>query len=297
MTTNKKQDMNKEQKQWIRERLEAYVKRYPSQNKAVNSLKGTSSATVSSILNGKWDLISDDMWMKLSSQLDSASEWQLCRTAAFDALMVYMQDAKDESNVIWVTGPAGIGKSTAAGVFCREHKDVFLVTCSEDMHKSDFIRELASKVGVRATGMTVRETLSAVIDELVLKEHPLLIFDEGDKLTDTVLYYYISLYNALEDKCGMIFLSTNYIKERMRKGLGRGKKGYDEIDSRICRKFVPLDLVNSNEVEAICQANGLTDKTAIRTVKEEAASCGNDLRRVKKSVHKELKKLALKGVQ
>ena len=289
--------MNKEQKEQIRSRLEAYVRRYPSQNKAVNSLKGASAATVSSILNGKWDLISDEMWMKLSSQLDGVSEWQLCRTAAFEALMVYMQDAKDESNVIWVTGPAGIGKSTAANVFCRENRNVFMVTCSEDMHKSDFIRELASKVGVRPTGMTVRETLAAVIDTLVRMDRPLLVFDEGDKLTDTVLYYYISLYNALEDKCGMMFLSTNYIQERMRKGLARGKKGYDEIHSRICRRFVPLDLVNSNEVAAICQANGLTDGNAIRTVQQESASCGNDLRRVKKSVHKELKKLSMKSVQ
>lgn len=287
--------MNKDQKERIRERLEAYVKRYPSQNKAANSLKGTSAGTISAILNGKWELISDDMWMKLSSQLDASSEWQLCRTAAFDALMFYMQDAKDESNVMWVTGPAGIGKSTAAGVFRNEHRNVFMLTCSEDMHKSDFIRELASKVGVRATGMTVRETLMAVIDALVRMDRPLLIFDEGDKLTDKVLYYYISLYNALEDKCGMIFLSTNYIQERMRQGLARGKKGYDEIDSRICRRFVPLDLVTMSEVEAICRANGLTDSTAIRTVKEECVTSGNDLRRVKKSVHKELKKLALKN--
>ena len=286
-----------EQKERIRESLEAYVKRYPSQNKAVNSLKGTSAGTVSSILNRKWDLISDDMWMKLAAQLDGATEWRLCHTAAFDALTLYMQDAKEESNVMWVTGPAGIGKSTAAAEFRRSHRNVFLMTCSEDMHKSDFIRELAAKVGVRTVGLTVRETLHAVIDELVRKEEPLLIFDEGDKLTDTVLYYYISLYNALEDKCGMIFLSTNYIQERMRSGLNRGRKGYDEIDSRICRRFVPLDLVNSAEVEAICRANGLLDSQAIRTVREEAASCGNDLRRVKKSVHKELRKLSLKGVQ
>ena len=287
--------METSRKQEIRERLEAYVKRYPSQNKAVNSLKGTSAGTVSSILNGKWDQISDEMWLKLSSQLSASTEWQLCRTAAFDSLMLYMQDAKEESNVMWVTGPAGIGKSTAANVFCSRHRDVFMITCSEDMHKSDFIRELAAKVGVRSIGMTVRETLAAVIGELVKKDRPLLIFDEGDKLTDTVLYYYISLYNALEDKCGMIFLSTNYIQERMRKGLARGKKGYDEIDSRICRRFVPLDLVNASEVEAICAANGLTDRAAVKTVKAEAASCGNDLRRVKKSVHKELKKLALRN--
>lgn len=284
-----------QQKELIRGKLEEYVRRYPSQNKAVNSLKGTSSGTVSSILNGKWDSISDDMWMKIQSQLDMSGGWRLCGTSAYNSLMLYMKDAKDESNVMWVVGPAGIGKSTAAGEFSKSNRNVFLLTCSEDMHKSDFVKELAAKIGVRATGMTVRETLAAVIDSLVRMESPLLIFDEGDKLTDSVLYYYISLYNALEDKCGMVFLSTNYIRERMRKGLGRAKKGYDELDSRICRRFVQLDLVSGDEVEAICIANGLSDKAAIRTVRKEAAECGNDLRRVKKSVHKELKKLSLRN--
>ena len=47
--------------------------------------------------------------MSEAAQLDGATEWRLCHTAAFDALTLYMQDAKEESNVMWVTGPAGIG--------------------------------------------------------------------------------------------------------------------------------------------------------------------------------------------
>ena len=123
-------------------------------------------------------------------------------------------------------------------------------------------------------------------------ERPLLIFDEGDKLTDSVLYYYVCLYNALEGKCGMVFLSTNYMQERLRRGVARGKKGYDELDSRICRKCIPLDLVDASEVQAICELNGLTDKQAIRRVLQDADSCANDLRRVKRSVHKELRSLS-----
>lgn len=282
--------MNKERKNSIRARLKEYITRYPSQSKAVNSLKGVSQATVSAIINGKWDNISDEMWMRISSQLDGTADWQLCDTAAYSSLMLYLDDARTEANVMWITGPAGIGKSTAAAVFTRENRNVFLLTCSEDMHKSDFIRELASRVGVRHTGLTVRETLMSVIDSLVRMESPLLIFDEGDKLTDTVLYYYISLYNALEGKCGMVFLSTNYMQERMRRGLAAGKKGYDELDSRICRRFVPLDLISSDEVSSICKANGLIEPSAVDTVRREAALCGNDLRRVRKSIHKELRK-------
>lgn len=284
--------MTNSQKREISEALRTYVGRYPSQNKAVNSLKGVSAATVSCILNGKWDLISDEMWMKIQSQIRSNRGWQLYDTVAYQSLMLYLRDSQEESNVVWVTGPAGIGKSTAATMYAQGNRDVFLLTCSSDMTKSDFVSELASRIGIRTAGLTVRETLKAIIRELVKRERPLLVFDEGDKLADSVLYYYVSLYNALEDKCGMVFLSTNYMEERMRRGVMKGRKGYDELESRICRRFVPLDLVTSAEVEGICIANGVTDRSAIRTVIAEAHSCGNDLRRVKKSVHKELRKMA-----
>lgn len=286
-----------EQKEQIRQRLAEYVKRYPSQNKAANSLKGTSAGTVSSILNGKWDLISDEMWMKLSSQLATSSQWQVCRTQAFDDLMYYLQDSKDESSVMWITGPAGIGKSTAAGVFAQENRNVFIVTCSEDMCNSAFIRELASIVGVRTGGLTLRETKQAIVKAVVTMDCPLLIFDEGDKLRDGVLSNYVSLYNALEDKCGMVFLSTDSIETKIRRGVDRSKRGFDELDSRIGRRFIPLSMVTGQEIEGICVANGLTDPTAIKTVRTEAASCRNDLRRVKRSVHKELKKLSYKSIQ
>lgn len=281
--------LSNEQKTEIAQSIREYCGRYGSQNKAAASLKGVSPGTLSSILNGKWDLISDDMWLNLQSQMRGGAGWRLYPTAAHEALKYFFADAKEYANVIWVTGPAGIGKSTAAEEFEHSNRNVFVLTCGEDMSKADFVRDLASKVGVRTAGLTVRETLKALINEVVRLDHPLLIFDEGDKLTDSVLYYYVSLYNALEDKCGMVFLSTNYMQERMRRGLSYGKKGYDELDSRICRKFVPLDLVGSDEVRAICELNGLSDKAAVRRVLSEADSCGNDLRRVKRCVHKELR--------
>lgn len=284
--------LNDTQKQEISESLRTYVGRYPSQNKAANSLKGVSAATVSSILNGNWSLISDDMWLKLQSQIQGKKEWQYYNTVALQSLMLYFKVSQDDSNVIWITGPAGIGKSTAATIYSQSHTNVYVLRCTSDMTKTEFVRELASKIGIRTAGMTVRETLRTIFSELVRQENPLLIFDEGDKLTDNVLYYYISLYNELEDKCGMVFLSTNYMEERMRRGVQRGRKGYDELESRICRRFVPLNLVSSAEVEGICIANGVTGKSAIKQVQQAGHSCGNDLRVVKEKINNELRKQA-----
>ncbi len=287
--------MTTEMKNEIRAMLESYVKRYPSQNKAAIAL-GISSATLSSILNDKFENISDDMWMNLKSKVSVASGWQCVDTQAFGHMLLYMAAAKADSSVMWVTGPAGIGKSTAASMYAASNRNVFLLTCSEDMHRSDFVKDLAQLIGVNSVGLNVRETLKAVIATLVTMEHPLLIFDEADKLTDSVLYYYISLYNGLKDKCGMLFLSTEHMKRRMENGLSRAKKGYDELHSRVGRRFVPLPLVKANEVAAICKLNGLEDKAAVATVLKEAAECGNDLRRVKRSIQKEMKKLSLNNL-
>ena len=52
--------MKKTEKQAIAEKLQAYVESKESQNKAAKTLKGVSPATVSQVLNGNWELISED---------------------------------------------------------------------------------------------------------------------------------------------------------------------------------------------------------------------------------------------
>ncbi len=280
-----------DQKSRIQHQLDALCARYGSQNKAANSLKGVSVAVISDIRNGKWDRISDEMWRKLESQLVVKGEWKVYGTTAYNQMTCYLDGCKNDQLVMWVVAPAGTGKSTAAAEFRNKNKNVFMLTCSEDMNKTSFIRELAMTIGVKADCMTVRETLAAVVKELVKLDRPVLIFDEADKLTDRVLYFYVSLYNSLEGKCGMMLLSTHSIRRRMENGIIRQKKGYDELDSRIGRQFVPLHAVTSAEVAEICRVNGLFSSAAINKVTKEAAEVQNDLRRVKRSVYKELQQL------
>lgn len=287
--------LTEETKKSIASDLKAFVSRYRSQSRAAAALKGVSAATLSCLLNGKWDLISDDMWLRVRSQAGKDSGWTICRTNAFSDMMTYLSDSQDESSVTWVVAPAGSGKSTAAQAYAAGHANVYTLLCSEDMHRADFIHELASATGVRTAGMTVRECLHAIIRHLVTLDAPLLVFDEGDKLNDSVLYYFISLYNALEGYCGMVFLSTSYMEQRVRRGVAAGKKGYDELDSRISRRFVPLSPVSAEEVRAICEANGLTDKNAVASVVSDVSRYGFDLRRVRKAVHKELRKAEIRS--
>lgn len=281
--------MKENEKKAICEALKRYVAKYPSQNKAAASLNGTSAGTVSTILSGAWDKISDEMWRKIAAQVHAfvdSGEWKTVETAALQEMVYAMEDAQQWKNVTWVVGEAGCGKTTAARLYEEEHSEVFYILCSEDMRRSDFVRTIARKVGIRTDGMSIRDMLDAVTGSLVQMDAPLLLFDEADKLIESVFHYFIDLYNRLEDKCGMVFFSTSYIRRRMKTGLQYDKKGYNEIHSRIGRKFFELEPTGPRDVYAVCVANGLCDRKQISEVVQDSEKYDFDLRRVKKAVHR-----------
>ena len=79
--------MQKDQKQQICDQLRAYCDQKGSQNKAANSMNGVSSATISKILAGSWETISDEMWRTVAAQTGGKVEgWQVVSTQAYDRM-------------------------------------------------------------------------------------------------------------------------------------------------------------------------------------------------------------------
>lgn len=270
----------------IRDALMAYCENYPTRNRASESLQGVSAATVSQILNSKYDSISDDMFTRIASQIGYSFEnWTLTESDNFRMATYVFSDSQLYKNVTWLVGDAGCGKTTAAIEFRRMHKNVFYILCSEDMKRSDFVREIAKQVGAPTDGTNLRDMLEYALGMISFLNNPLLIFDEGDKLTDCVLNYFISIYNRLEGRAGIVFMSTDYIKRRMESGLRYNKKGYKEINSRIGRKFFDLNTTTQNDIYAICKANGIANEAEIKRILKDASVTDNDLRRVKRKVH------------
>lgn len=275
-------------KEQVRSALIAYRSNYPTLNRAAESLQGVSSATVSQLCNGKYELISDEMFIRIASQIGFAFDsWTLHEGKTFKEITFALSDAQAYKNVTWVVGDAGCGKTTAAIEYRRTHRNVFYILCSEDMRRSDFVREIAKQVGAPTDTTNLRDMLENAISMISFLGNPLLIFDEGDKLTDSVFNYFISIYNRLEGHSGIVFLSTDYIKRRMEAGLRYNKKGYKEINSRIGRRFFDVSPTEQNDIYAICQANNLTDRADIEEVLKDARRSDNDLRRVKRCIHRQ----------
>lgn len=277
-----------EMKEQVRSALIAYRSNYPTLNRAAESLQGVSSATVSQLCNGKYELISDEMFVRIATQIGFAFDsWNLHEGKTFKEITFTLSDAQAYKNVTWIVGDAGCGKTTAAIEYRRTHRNVFYILCSEDMRRSDFVREIAKQVGAPTDTTNLRDMLENAISMISFLGNPLLVFDEGDKLTDSVFNYFISIYNRLEGHSGIVFLSTDYIKRRMEAGLRYNKKGYKEINSRIGRRFFDVSPTEENDIYAICQANNLTDRADIEEVLKDAKRSDNDLRRVKRCIHRQ----------
>lgn len=274
--------MNENQKQAIADRLAIYVERFESQNKASKSLKGVSSATISQVLNQKWELIADEMWRNIASQTGySNKEWVAVETGDFKFLTAVLESARTGSTVFAVTGDAGTGKTFALRKYVEENKRSYLIQCNEFWNRKTFMQELLAAMGRSYSGYTVTDMMSEVVRTLKTQQNPLIIMDEADKVSDQVLYFFITLYNQLEDHCAIVMCATDHLEKRIKRGLKLGKKGYKEIYSRIGRRFVELDGLSSSDITAICVANGVVDKARIREVVEDSQW---DLRRVRRKI-------------
>ena len=280
--------MTQQEKDNIRRSLAEYTDRYPSQNRAAASLKGISAPTLSAILNGKYDLISDDMFRNIMAQISGGTRagWQIVETRPFQEMQMALADAQDHKKVRWITGDAGCGKTTGATHYAALNREVFVILCDEDMRKGDFVRTIARKIGLKSAGMRIRDILDAAIDMINRMDNPLLVFDEGDKLNDNVFHYFINLYNRLEGQCGIVFMSTSYIQHRIERGVSANRKGYNEIYSRIGRRFFELEPVSPTDVAAICSANGINGTAAISKVIRDTEETDYDLRCVRGAIHR-----------
>jgi hypothetical protein len=272
-----------EQKHAIKHRLEDYVNHIGSQNKVANSWEGVSAATLSQIRNDNWELINDSMWLKIEKYLGiSSKSWNFSETSVSQKLTHVYRDSKEHSLVMAVCGSAGTGKTGTTEEHVKNNKNVFHLHCNEYWDRRWFLKELLKTMGTDPNGMVMAEMMEEVVVRLKGMDKPQIILDEADKLRDQVFYFFITLYNRLEDQCSIVLIATAYLKKRINRGLSLNKKGYREIHSRIGKRFIELGSITLKDVILICSANGITDKNQIKEIYED---CDQDIRRVKRLVH------------
>ena len=274
--------MRKLEKQTIVERLIEFCDQKGSQAKAAAALK-VSNATVSQLINGNWELIKDEMWRTVSNGIGmQGGNWATVATGGYKRMTSVLEDAQENSLVMAVIGDAGCGKTQAIEHYVKNHRNAYHLQCAEYWNKKNFLQNLCQQMGMRNTYGTVYDLIEDIVRELEKQDSPLIIVDEADKLSDVVLYFFITFYNRLEDHCGIVLCATGYLKKRIIAGERNERKGFAEIHSRVGRNFIGMPQTTSEDIAAICEANGVDDLNAINTICKKSDF---DLRRVKRLVH------------
>lgn len=274
--------MNETKKHEIKSLLRTYVDRMEGQNKAAHTMAGVSPTTLSNILNEKWDRITKEMWLKVAYYVGwQDTNWKSVETRDYQLLVSLLEDARRTSTVYGIVGRAGVGKSFTLRKYAKSTRKVYLLQCSEYWNRKNFLEELMTQIGRDYRGLRASDMVDDIIRQLKKQHQPLIILDEADKLNDSVMYFFITIYNKLEDQCGIVLCATEYLEKKILKGVRMCRKGYNEIYSRIGRKFIHLNGVCSSDVMGICVANGVTEEKVIKKIWTE---CEEDLRRVKRSI-------------
>lgn len=264
------------------EALEKFIIQKGSQNKVANDMPGVSASTLSQMRNHNWENIADEMWRKVAKYVGvDAIGWNYAETRNSTDLLMFFSESQQFSLVMAITGKAGSGKSETAKKYEAENKNAFLLSCNEYWDKRWFLRELLAKMGKDHSGLTLPEMMNKAVLHLKSLESPVIILDEADKLADNVLLFFITLYNALENHCGIVLMATHFLEKRIRRGVAMEKKGYREIYSRVGLRFIELENTSYSDVEKICTANGIEDASIIRAISKD---CDGDVRRVRRLI-------------
>ena len=276
-------------KQRIAVALRNYCDRYGSQAKAAKALK-MSGPMISQMLTGDWDKIADQQWHTAAAGIGYKEDrWEAVETADYVRLSAILSDAQENALVMSITGVAGSGKSFTCRHYAEMHRNAYVVSCDSYWSRKDLVEELLTVMGEDTAGLTLAQMTRKAVRHLRMSETPLIILDEADKLSDRVLNAFITLYNQLEDICGIILIATSHLEKKLLSGVRHNKQGYNEIWSRLGRKCVPLAGVSAQDIVLVCEANGVSDGKAIDAI---IADSDSDLRRVARKVHAWRKKQA-----
>lgn len=282
MNTN--ETISADKKQLISDDLRNYVEKMAggSANKASKMLKKVSNGYISLMLNGKWEAISDEAWRNVANQVSAKESWQFVPTKCSTTLFRLLDDSRQYANCFGILANEGRGKTFGAATYAGDSSNVFLVRCNEFDTKKTFLLELMRVMGLEPYGWSIADMMRTITQAIMRLENPVIIWDEADKPSDSVLYFFISFYNMLEDKCGLVMMGTPHLMARIERGVRLNRKGFRELWSRLGRRWITLPEVTESEVSEICQVNGVFDAMEQRRIFNESEG---DLRRVKRLVH------------
>jgi DNA transposition AAA+ family ATPase len=220
---------------------------------------GISEATFSQLMSGTYKAVGEDIYYKIARALDiRVDNWQVLSTRNFQIITSVLEDSQLGAQFRIISERAGSGKTTAAKYYTGQNAgNTFYIQCRE-WSRTRFMDTVMRTIGLVPTN-NVDTFIEKVSEFLLMKDKPLIIIDEADKLKPAALRLLIPLYNECEGHLGMTLLGTDNLEKELKRGVKFDQKGYDELYSRFGRTCVHLVGEDQKSVTNICKLNGITD--------------------------------------
>jgi DNA transposition AAA+ family ATPase len=220
-----------------------------------------SSATISKILNGKWDDISDAVWRKLQIATSDGQVEVFYNTANHTEIKKLCDLTRKKKLMVGLTGDTGMGKTTSLKKLSRS-RNTYYLSYNKTMKAKQFFANLLSELGVQFEG-SVYDMVNRLADELNGKSNPLLIIDEAGKITNNVMLDMHVLRDKTNNNCGIVLAGMPYFKTNLIKNSNKQKEGYAEFFRRI-QLWHELEGLSKDEILFICEQHGIEDKDVLK---------------------------------
>lgn len=270
--------MKTSQKQIIQHELKR-LSEMSSQNRVAVKV-GISTAACSQIIAGNWMYIGSKTFRSIEAKLRIDTNWRSVPTKNYEGLMSLLSAAQEKGLAMGISYDAGAGKSHTYRAYARQNPNVILIEAANFWTKKEYVRRLLLEVGAKVGG-TISELVTRFVKRVNELHAPLIIIDQFDKLRDPSMDLFMDMYNETHHKCGFILSGVGALEKKVLAGVLAKKMGYDELYSRIGRKFIKLDPLTRRDVRLICFENGLEDEDKIVEIFN---TCQGDIRRVRRSV-------------
>jgi DNA transposition AAA+ family ATPase len=268
---------------------------------------GISDAALSTWLGGKYGADTDRIDRTIARSLDyKPKSWVTVSTITnYRIIEAIVETARNDHQWFAVSNKAGSGKTeTMEDIYNHDRTGNVLFIQAEEWHSRQFLIKLVEKlrgpVPNKKHYYNCAELLDIVVSHICELDNPVLMIDEADKLHASALRTLIPIYNRTRGRLGVLLAGTENLEKEIKTGVRKSRKGYDELDSRLCRTYVKLQGATQKDVSAICDANGVADDVTkeniwnlLEKVKKPIGKKGamvlvaEDFRRIEREIYRE----------
>lgn len=276
-------------KQLIADRLAQLYTEGLSQSKMAaeitNRFGAISNATISNMINGKWDSIALPMWQRAGQYTKSLKvsgfEWVDMSTQNGNIIKNVVASAHIEKDVRAICAATGLGKTTELQRQSSANEHYYYVLLSRSMTVKDIVRAIAASMYINHDGSTY--SYIKKISERLNTTGGVLIIDDIGKVIRKFYGQLQELIDHTTGHAGIVIAGTIDLKRWLDKMKSKQRDSYPELHRRISH-WQGLKAPSRQSIELVCRQYGITHDSAIAFLFEHAKNYGSLKEYIKNAV-------------